>query len=120
MNEPPKLPQVWVLYGAMVLAQFLMVGVFTGVLERGASPDPTVLMVFPVMAMSGAFASVTAGRLWGATLKGITPHILRWAFGESVTIFGCMAWFMGASALIAAPLMAFGTLLVLFQPPIGE
>lgn len=119
MNDRPK-PPVWLIYGALALSQLGLVGAFVGVLERQTDPEPALSFVVPVFSLIFAAASVTVGRVWLTTLAPPAPLLLRWAFAEAVTMLGGLSWHLGGPGLIAAPMMAFGCLLVFAQPPVGE
>lgn len=108
----------WILYAALASTQLVLIGVFVGAMERQAAADPALVIALPLVALGTATASVTVGRLWMTEAPARTRHILRWALGESVTLFGCVSWMLGSPSPVAIGLMAFGTLLVVGQPPL--
>lgn len=120
MTNPPQNPMPWLLWGAFVFSHVLLT-----VLGQFAPPDaavPPEELQTMLIALGGAgvgvvvFALGMAPRMF-AKAPYLTFLILRFAFAETVTIFGLVLAFMGADWRVPVTFTAFGLMLHVLAAP---
>jgi hypothetical protein len=122
MNDRPTATLVpWILWGAFVFSHLVFVVIGQVARDPGAALSPEELQPI-LITMSGvaigvvAFSLGMAPRIF-AKAPYFTFLILRFAFAESVTIFGLVLAFMGADWRVPVTFAAFGLLLHALAAP---
>jgi len=93
------LPIVWI---AMLIAVLILTGItFSGVMPVQSS-DGLVPWVLAVPAVGSAGMAVVGVRLLMGHMPAQSAYIVRFAFAESVAIYGMVAYLQGAPMAMAA------------------
>ncbi|MBM4390120.1 MAG: hypothetical protein FJ090_03280 [Deltaproteobacteria bacterium] len=106
MSQPGALPVPLVIFGAMLMSQFVLVAASFAVPPSGSNPSIGPSLVLPAAATAGL--SLVAPHLFGPKTDRLTLHVVRWALAEPATILGFVAAFMGAPRLFQAACTAMG------------
>lgn len=108
---------LWIIWGAMLTS----IAIYAGVALFAAPPPPeepdnTTLIAIAATAIGPAVMWVLAPRLFKNNPFQVTS-IIRWAFGESIAIFGLVTKFLGGPVALMAVLMAWGAVLIALSAP---
>jgi hypothetical protein len=119
-TRSPTTPIAWILWGAFVLSHltFVAVGQLSAP-ESALPPDelqPLVITLSGVAVGIVVFSLTMAPRVFSRS-PYLTFSLLRYAFAESVTMFGLVLALMGADWRIPVTFAAFGLLLHALAAP---